>query len=51
MSDQSEQEIVSSSDQPKQLSDDQAAYWRANVLVAVFCGWIRLTNTSSLVGN
>ena len=63
MSDQSEQEIVSSSDQPKQLSDAQAAYWRANVttllsllsvwfLVSFGCGilWVDALNQYQFFG-
>ena len=63
MSDQSEQEIVSPLDQPKQLSDDQAAYWRANVttllsllsvwfLVSFGCGilWVDALNQYQFFG-
>ena len=63
MSDQSEQEIVSPSDQPKQLSDDQASYWRANVttllsllsvwfLVSFGCGilWVDALNQYQFFG-
>ena len=63
MSDQSEQEIVSASDQPKQLSDDQTAYWRANVttllsllsvwfLVSFGCGilWVDALNQYQFFG-
>jgi putative solute:sodium symporter small subunit len=63
MSDQSEQEIVLPSDQPKQLSDDQAAYWRANVttllsllsvwfLVSFGCGilWVDALNQYQFFG-
>jgi len=63
MSDQFEQEIVAASDQPKQLSDDQAAYWRANVttllsllsvwfLVSFGCGilWVDALNQYHFFG-
>jgi putative solute:sodium symporter small subunit len=63
MLDQSEQETVSASDQPKQLSDDQAAYWRANVttllsllsvwfLVSFGCGilWVDALNQYQFFG-
>ena len=63
MSDQSEQEIVLPSDQLKQLSDDQAAYWRANVttllrllsvwfLVSFGCGslWVDALNQYQFFG-
>jgi len=63
MSDQFEQEIVAASDQPKQLSDDQAAYWRANVttllsllsvwfLVSFGCGilWVDALNQYQFFG-